>query len=102
MKTNFFLLFTIYFIKFLNSLPVKFKKSFKIGEKINLISGSINSFKTQIPYDLYYLDICPPEDVVLIPTNLGERLLSGKSYQTGYELFINEKKKCQVLCNKKI
>ena len=102
MKTNFFLLFTIYFIKFVNSLPVKFKKSFKIGEKINLISGSINSFKTQIPYDLYYLDICPPEDVVLIPTNLGERLLSGKSYQTGYELFINEKKKCQVLCNKKI
>ena len=102
MKTNFLYLFIIYFIKLIDSKPLKFKKSFIKGEKVNLISGSINSFKTQIPFDLYYLDICPPEDVVLISNNLGERLLSGKSYQTGYELSINENKKCQILCNKKI
>ena len=102
MKTNFLYLFIFYFIKLIKSKPIRFKKSFIQGEKINLISGSINSFKTQIPFDLYYLDICPPEDVVLISNNLGERLLSGKSYQTGYELSINEKKKCQILCNKKI
>ena len=104
MKTNFFLLNIIIFnfILLVESRTVKKKKSFKKGEKINLISGTVNSFRTQIPYDLYYLDICPPEDILLITTNLGERLLSGKSYQTGYELLIDENKVCNILCNKKI
>ena len=69
---------------------------------MNLISGTVNSFKTQIPFDLYYLDICAPEDISLIPSNLGEKLLSGKSYQTDFELSINESKIGQLLCTKKI
>ena len=103
MKTIFFLLIIfLYYIILIQSQPIKFKHSFKQGEKINLISGTVNSFKTQIPYDLYYLDICPPEDIQLINNNLGERLLSGKSYQTGYELLINENKICKILCKKRI
>ena len=103
MKTNFISLNIIFsFIIFINSRPIKVKRSFKNGEKINLISGTVNSFKTQIPYDLYYLDVCAPEDVLLIQNNLGERLFSGKSYQTGFELTINEAQKCQLLCRKKI
>ena len=103
MKTIFFLLIIfLYNITLIKSQPIKFKHSFKQGEKINLISGTVNSFKTQIPYDLYYLDICPPEDILLISNNLGERLLSGKSYQTGYELLINENKICKILCKKRI
>ena len=103
MKTNFISLITIfYIIIFSNSKPIKVKKSFKHSEKAYLISGTVNSFKTQIPYDLYYLDICAPEDISLIQNNLGERLLSGKSYQTAYELSINQTKRCQLLCKKKI
>ena len=103
MKTIFFLLIIfLYYIILIQSQPIKFKHSFKQGEKINLISGTVNSFRTQIPYDLYYLDICPPEDILLINNNLGERLLSGKSYQTGYELLINENKICKILCKKRI
>ena len=103
MKTNFVSLITIfYIIIFINSKPIKVKKSFKDSEKAYLISGTVNSFKTQIPYDLYYLDICAPEDISLIQNNLGERLLSGKSYQTAYELSINQTKRCQLLCKKKI
>ena len=103
MKTIFFFLFIfLYYIILIQSQPIKFKHSFKQGEKINLISGTVNSFRTQIPYDLYYLDICPPEDILLINNNLGERLLSGKSYQTGYELLINENKICKILCKKRI
>ena len=105
MKTIFILIITfnfIYSIKRGNAGPIKFKESFTKGEKINIISGTVNSFKTQIPYDLYYLDICAPEDVILVQNNLGERLLSGKSYQTGYELSINENKKCKFLCKKRI
>jgi hypothetical protein len=92
----------IYFITLVNTNAIKVKKSYTQKEKVNLISGTVNSFKTQIPYDLYYLDICAPEDISLIQNNLGERLLSGKSYQTAYELSINQTKKCQLLCKKKI
>jgi len=103
MKTIFIsLIIQFYFIILVNTRPIKFKKSFQNKEKIHLISGTVNSFKTQIPYDLYYLDVCAPEDVFLIQNNLGERLLSGKSYQTGYELSISENRICQILCRKKI
>ena len=103
MKKNFFLLILLLCsILFERINSKKEKKSFRNGDKINLISGTINSFKTQIPFDLYYLDICPPEDAVQIPSNLGEILLSGKSYQTGFEFSINENKIGQLLCKKKI
>ena len=103
MKKNFFLLIiSLCSILFEKINSKNQKNAFRNGEKINLISGTVNSFKTQIPFDLYYLDICPPEDVVQIPSNLGEILLSGKSYQTSFELFINESKTGQLLCKKKI
>ena len=92
----------LYVIILVDTKAIKVKLSFRENEKINIVSGTVNSFKTQIPYDLYYLDICAPEDVSLIPSNLGERLLSGKSYQTGYELSINENRVCKMLCRKKI
>ena len=98
----FYLILSLFFTLIEKTNSKKSKKSYKNGEKINLISGTVNSFKTQIPFDYYYLDICAPEDVVLIPSNLGEILLSGKSYQTGFELSINESKIGQLLCNKKI
>ena len=66
MRTIFFLLIVFNCYILIKSRPLKFKKSFKQGERINLISGTVNSFKTQIPYDLYYLDICAPEDVFLM------------------------------------
>ena len=103
MSKTIILLFFTYFIIQVQSKPnKKMKMIFKSGEKINIVSGSVNSFKTQIPYDLYYLDICPPEDVIQIPANLGELLLIGKSYHTGYEVLVNETKKCNLLCRKKI
>ena len=103
MKNKFFLLtLSLFFSLIEEIISKKPKKSYMNGEKVNLISGTVNSFKTQIPFDLYYLDVCTPEDILLIPTNLGERLLSGKSYQTSFELSINESKVGQLLCNKKI
>jgi len=103
MKIKFSLIiFSLFFTLFEKSTSKKPKKSYRSGDKVSLISGTVNSFKTQIPFDLYYLDICAPEDILPIPSNLGERLLSGKSYQTGFELSINESKIGQLLCKKKI
>ena len=103
MRNKFFLLIlSLFFTLFEKIISKRPKKSYRNGEKVNLISGTVNSFKTQIPFDLYYLDVCVPEDVLLIPSNLGETLLSGKSYQTSFELSINESKVGQLLCTKKI
>ena len=87
----------------INSQRIKnYHTSFKNGEKINIIAGSINSFKTQIPYDLYYLNLCAPEDINIFPLNLGEILLSGQSYESNYQLNINQSVKCKLLCTEKI
>ena len=102
MKKFFIFIIILYLIILSKSNQKEIKKSYENGENITIIAGSVNSFKTQIPYDLYYLDICPPEDKILKTKNLGERLLSGKSYETEYLLSINEKKKCEILCYKKI
>ena len=103
MKYFYFLILSFYIINIINNQRIKnYDTSFKHGEKIFLISGIINSFKTQIPYDLYYLDLCAPDDQNLFPLNLGEMILSGKFYQTSYQLHINESVKCNFLCSEKI
>jgi hypothetical protein len=99
---NLFLIY-IYLIKYIANQRIKsYYSSYKHGEKINIVSGAINSFKTQIPYDLYYLDICTPDEAILFPANLGEIILSGKPYETNYELNINKSEKCILLCSEKI
>ena len=102
---NFFysILIILYLIKQIKNQRIKsYHTSFADGEKINVISGTINSYKTQIPYDLYYLDICTPDEPILFPANLGEIILSGKSYETNYYLNINHSIKCKLLCREKI
>ena len=103
MKYFYFLILSFYIINKINNQRIKnYDTSFRHGEKIFLISGIINSFKTQIPYDLYYLDLCAPDDQNLFPLNLGEMIFSGKFYQTSYQLNINESEKCNFLCSEKI
>ena len=98
-----FFLFYFYILKNINNQKIKsYDTSFKNEEKINIISGTINSFKTRIPYDLYYLDLCTPDDPILFPSNLGEIILSGNSYETNYQLSINNSSKCNFLCSEKI
>ena len=100
----FFHFFFIYLLlnKIKNQRIKNYNTSFKPGEKINIIAGSINSFKTQIPYDLYDLNLCAPEDITIFPLNLGEIILSGQSYESNYQLNINQTVKCKLLCSQKI
>ena len=97
------ILIIFYIIKQIDTQRIKsYYTSYKHGEKIKIVSGAINSFKTQIPYDLYYLDLCAPDDITLFPSNLGEIILSGKPYETNYELNINQSEKCKFLCSEKM
>ena len=103
MRYFYFLIISFYLInKINNQIITYYDTSFNHGEKLNLISGYINSFKTQIPYDLYYLDLCAPDDMNLFPLNLGEIMLAGRFYQTNYQLNVNQSVKCKFLCSEKI
>ena len=96
-------LIILYIIKKIKTQRIKsYDTTYAHGEKINIVSGTINSYKTQIPYDLYYLDICTPDEPILFKANLGEIILSGKSYETNYQLNINQTIKCKLLCGEKI
>ena len=102
---NFFHFFLIYFyiINKINNQRIKsYDTSYKHGERLNIISGYINSFKTQIPFDFYYLDFCTPDDMIIFPLNLGEMMLSGKFYETNYQLNINQSIKHKLLCSEMI
>ena len=60
------------------------------------------SIKNQIPYDYYYLNICPPEDVEKVKDNLGEIITGSKTYYTNYKVKVNQNEYCKQLCKKKI
>ena len=59
------------------------------GEEIPLTVDSLTSITTQIPYDYYYLNICPPEDKMQVPDNLGEILQGSRKYITNYKSISN-------------
>lgn len=61
----------------------------------------INSITTQIPYDFYELNICPPDDMVKLRSNFGERLMGSTTYQSNYHLIFNHNECCKVLCEHK-
>lgn len=100
MKKYFYLQLII--LNIIKQRIISYYTSFNHGEKINIIAGTINSFKTQIPFDLYYLDLCTPDEPFLLPANIGEVILSGKSYETNYQLSIHQSVNCKLLCSEKI
>jgi len=99
-KIALFCLFLI--LKISGSLIVKDFYTHKENASIQLTVGSMNSIETQIPFEYYYLDICPPEKVLLEPDNLGEILTGDRSYYSKYEFNIGQSEYCQELCEKKL
>ena len=72
------------------------------GEEIPLTVDSLTSITTQIPYDYYYLNICPPEDKMQVPDNLGEILQGSRKYITNYKVNIKNNTNFKILCKKKL
>ena len=72
------------------------------GEEIPLTVDSLTSIKTQIPYDYYYLNICPPEDKIIVPDNIGELLQGSRKYITNYNVNLKNNTYFKLLCKKKL
>ena len=79
---------------------IKSLYSHKQNSTVAVSVGSMNSIETQIPFEYYYLQICPPEVYIQEPDNLGEILTGDKSYKSTYEFKIGQNEYCKVMCAK--
>jgi transmembrane 9 superfamily protein 2/4 len=62
----------------------------------------MNSVETQIPFDYYYLHICPPQKFEILSDNLGEILTGDLLQKTKYQFQVGNNEYCKTLCNMEI
>ena len=99
MKKVIFLFSILAFIhaSFLDSNSI-FDYSHIKGEPINILAGSLSSYRAIIPYEYTKLNICHSERIKKSEDTLGEILTGESFYTTGYTTNTNEDKFCQTLC----
>ena len=99
MKVLFFQLFFLAFMKgsILNSNSI-FDYSHSKGEPLNILAGSLSSFRAIIPYEFTKLNICHSKKIKKTEDTLGEILTGESFYTTSYITNTNEDIFCQVLC----
>ena len=68
------------------------------GEPLNILAGSLSSFRAIIPYEYTKLNICHSKKIKKTEDTLGEILTGESFYTTGYITNTNEDKYCEVLC----
>lgn len=80
-------------------LPGVAPNNYKAGDKVELKVNSLDSVKTQLPYEYYKMPFCPPEGkIVHSPENLGEYLIGDRIENSFYELKMQENENCKILC----
>jgi len=69
------------------------------GEQVELKVNKLTSVHTQLPYKYYSrLPFCQPEKIMDKAENLGEILLGDRIENSLYEIVVDEKINCKVLC----
>ncbi|CAK9250325.1 unnamed protein product [Sphagnum jensenii] len=74
--------------------PQDFAKGADLPVKVN----KITSTKTQLPYEYYSLDYCPPEKIINSAENLGEVLRGDRIENSPYVFQMKEDKSCVFVC----
>ena len=89
-------------IAFINLFPTKsnaiFDYSHSKGEPLNILAGSLSSFRAIIPFEYTKLNICHSKKIEKTEDTLGEILTGESFYTTGYQANTNVNKFCQSLC----
>ncbi|CBY37016.1 unnamed protein product, partial [Oikopleura dioica] len=79
--------------------PIDFRRS----EKVEIRAVKMTSSKTQLPYEYYTLPFCLPiEGVNYQSLNLGEVLRGDRIVNTAYEVKMDEKVNCKVMCTSEL
>ncbi|GBG26123.1 Transmembrane 9 superfamily member 9 [Hondaea fermentalgiana] len=79
-------------------LPGVAPRQFKQDEKVDMEVNKLISIKTQLPFEYYSLPVCKPEHIKNAPENLGEVLAGDTIESSLYDLRMNKKEMCKVLC----
>ena len=95
-------LFLISLIAFIQGSLIQsnaiFDYSHTKGERLNILAGSLSSYRAIIPYEYTKLNICHSTKIHKTEDTLGEILTGESFYSTGYIADTNEDKYCQTLC----
>jgi len=77
-------------------VPRQFPPNAMLPVKVN----SLTSVKTHLPYDYYNLPFCRPDNIKASAENLGEILAGNKIESSSYQLHMDVRETCKVLCKK--
>ncbi|CAG5111259.1 Oidioi.mRNA.OKI2018_I69.chr2.g5584.t1.cds [Oikopleura dioica] len=79
--------------------PIDFKRS----ERVEIRAVKMTSSKTQLPYEYYSLPFCQPSEGVNYQSlNLGEVLRGDRIVNTAYDVKMDEKVNCKVMCTSEL
>merc|ERR1711935_877055 len=79
--------------------PIDFKKD----EVVEIRGVKMTSTKTQLPYEYYSLPFCQPEQgVTYQQLNLGEVLRGDRIVDTAYDVKMDQRINCKIICTKDI
>jgi transmembrane 9 superfamily protein 2/4 len=71
----------------------------KKNDSIDLAVGKLNSVKTQIPFEYYYLPFCRPDELRRREDNLGEILTGDYTQNSLYQINMMSNSYCKQLCS---
>ena len=80
-------------------LPGVAPHDYKKNESISLFVEKLDSSVTQIPYEYYYLNFCPPSDFGREKENIGQELVGDIIEKSPYSIFMQKEYNCKLLCN---
>jgi len=81
-------------------LPGVAPKQFERGERVEVFVNKLTSVKTQLPFEYYKLPVCKPSKIEDAPENLGEVLAGDAIENSLYDIRMNVREECKVLCTK--
>ncbi|CAG9319570.1 unnamed protein product [Blepharisma stoltei] len=79
-------------------LPGVAPKSYEQDRPLNLYVNKLDSSKTQLPFDYYYLNYCKPRHINTQSENIGQTLSGDTIESSPYQIHMGQVAKCQTLC----
>ena len=81
-------------------LPGVAPNDYEDGKSIPLLVSKLDSSKTQLPFDYFYLNFCPAENPAHVEETLGQVLRGERTEASPYEVVMNEAETCKILCER--
>ena len=79
-------------------LPGVTLKKFDAGGQLEIVVDKLDSAKTQLPFEYYYLNYCQPSSITSKHENLGQILQGDRMETSAYTLTMKKDSVCVPLC----